>query len=93
MAGNPAWLSLRDAIDEIREQQSPTTVWRSDHGRARSGPAHPRDEAGVHYGALHAPPLGDVVDLRRQQAQFAQTTRDLDWQNGWLAIPALAPLA
>lgn len=32
-------------------------------------------------------------ELRRQQAQFAQTRRELDVQNSWMAIPALAPAA
>ncbi|MCI3132916.1 hypothetical protein [Phenylobacterium aquaticum] len=35
----------------------------------------------------------DLVELRRQQTEFAQTARDIDKQNSWLAIPALAPVA
>ncbi|HVY33330.1 MAG TPA: hypothetical protein VG960_02800 [Caulobacteraceae bacterium] len=37
--------------------------------------------------------LGDLADLRRQQAQFRNTLNDLDRRNRWLAIPALAPAA
>ena len=37
--------------------------------------------------------LGDLTDLRRQQAQFQNTLNDLDRRNRWLAIPALAPAA
>jgi hypothetical protein len=29
---------------------------------------------------------------RRQQAEFARITRDIDEQNSWFAIPALAPV-
>jgi hypothetical protein len=47
----------------------------------------------VEYGALYAPPPNDLAELRRQQAEFARTTEDLDRQNWWMAIPALAPFA
>jgi hypothetical protein len=48
-------------------------------------------QGGTWYGSLYAPPPEDVADLRRQQADFARTTREIDKQNSWLAIPALAP--
>lgn len=32
-------------------------------------------------------------DFRRQQARFHQTLFDIDRQNSWMAVPALAPLA
>jgi hypothetical protein len=32
-----------------------------------------------------------MAELRRQQAAFADTTRKIDLQNSWLAVPALAP--
>jgi hypothetical protein len=53
----------------------------------------PRSLQGTWYGSLYAPPPDDVAELRRQQAEFARTTREIDKQNSWLAIPALAPAA
>ena len=52
-----------------------------------------RAPQGTRYGSLYAPPADDLVDLRRQQAEFARAGREIDKQNSWLAIPALAPLA
>lgn len=46
---------------------------------------------GASYGQLYAP-AADVTELRRQQAEFARTRRDIAWQNSWLAAPALAPV-
>lgn len=47
----------------------------------------------IAYGALRAPAPSDheLADLRRQQAAFADTTRKIDIQNSWFAVPALAP--
>ena len=47
----------------------------------------------VAYGALRAPALSDqdLAELRRQQAAFANTTRQIDIHNTWFAAPALAP--
>lgn len=39
------------------------------------------------------PPLDDMAEFRRQQAEFAQITRDIGNRNSWFAIPALAPAA
>src|SRR5262249_13023318 len=33
----------------------------------------------------------ELAELRRQQAAFADTTRKIDLQNSWFAVPALAP--
>jgi hypothetical protein len=45
------------------------------------------------YGALRAPAPSDqdLAELRRQQAAFANTTRQIDIHNSWFAVPALAP--
>ncbi|HEX2802305.1 MAG TPA: hypothetical protein VHN73_09605, partial [Phenylobacterium sp.] len=56
-----------------------------------------RDSGGtVEYGALRAvrPSDQDLAELRRQQAEFAKTTRQIDLRNSWFAAPVLAaPLA
>jgi hypothetical protein len=36
-------------------------------------------------------PNEDLSELRRQQAQFHRTLVELDKQNSWMAVPALAP--
>lgn len=48
---------------------------------------------GSRYGRLYAPPPTDLPELRRQQAQFKQTTDEFTRRNWWFAIPALAPVA
>lgn len=56
----------------------------------------PRREQAITYGALRAPVPSerDLAELRRQQAAFANTTREIDLQNSWFAAPVLAaPLA
>jgi hypothetical protein len=64
-----------------------------------AGPTPPavRDGGGtVEYGALRAnlPSVQEMAELRRQQAEFAKTTRQIDLQNSWFAAPVLAaPLA
>ena len=47
----------------------------------------------IAYGALRAPAPSDqeLADLRRQQAAFANTARQIDIRNSWFAAPALAP--
>jgi hypothetical protein len=50
----------------------------------------------VEYGALHVdlPSDQEMAELRRQQAAFSKTARQIDIQNSWFAAPALAaPLA
>ncbi len=93
MAGTPPWLSIRDAVDEILKRQRTGASPQPSPVPAPIAPAQPDDGSGVHYGALYAPPPGDLAELRRQQAAFAQTTQDLDRQNSWMAIPALGPAA
>jgi len=46
----------------------------------------------VQYGALQAnlPSDQELADLRRQQAEFGETTRQIDVRNSWFAAPALA---
>lgn len=62
---------------------------RPDSAASRS----PNQEPGIRYGALYAPPPDDLAELRRQQAAFADVAREIDKQNSWFAIPALAPEA
>jgi len=45
------------------------------------------------FGALGAPPTGDMSELRRKQAEFTKIRRDLDIQNSWLAAPIFAATA
>jgi hypothetical protein len=56
-----------------------------------------RHSSGVlEYVSLRAnlPSDQELADLRRQQAKFGETTRQIDIQNSWLAAPVLAaPLA
>jgi len=55
--------------------------------------SQPGRQAGSRYGNLYAPPPSDLAELRRQQAEFARTTREISNQNSWMAVPALAPAA
>jgi hypothetical protein len=93
MAGTPTRLSISDATEEILKRQRAASGGGVPPAQSRSGPAQSEAQAGMHYGALYAPPPDDVAELRRQQAAFARTTQDLDRRNSWMAIPALAPLA
>jgi hypothetical protein len=47
----------------------------------------------ITYGALRAPAPSDqeLAELRRQQAAFSNTARQIDIRNSWFAAPALAP--
>ena len=61
----------------------------SDHPMTSGGPR-------IAYGTLraNAPSDQELAELRRQQAAFANTARQIDIQNSWLAAPVLAaPLA
>jgi hypothetical protein len=55
--------------------------------------ASPAQGGAIHYGALRAdlPSDQELAELRRQQAAFSKTTRQIDIQNSGFAIPALAP--
>jgi hypothetical protein len=93
MAATPARLSISDAVEEILKRQRTAAAPAPAAVRAGFVQPAPTQTAGIQYGALHAPPPDDILDLRRQQAAFGQTTQELDRQNSWMAIPALAPLA
>ncbi len=60
-------------------------------GAARSGA--PPKQQGTRYGQLSAPPVDGLAELRRQQAEFERTRREIAQQNSWMAVPALAPVA
>ena len=55
----------------------------------------PPTDPGPRLGGLLAPSLApdELADLRRRQAQFQQIRGELDRQNSWLPIGALAPVA
>ena len=97
MAATPERLSISDAVEEILKRQRRAAAASQAEGgrpaRVRPRPVQPDAGTGVRYGALYAPPLADLAGLRRQQAAFARTGRDLDRRNSWMAIPALAPFA
>jgi hypothetical protein len=42
---------------------------------------------------MYVPPADEVAKLRREQAEFKKTEREISKQNQWMAIPALAPAA
>lgn len=58
-----------------------------------AAPSQSRAGQTIAYGALRAPAPSDqeLAELRRQQAAFADTTRKIDLQNSWFAVPGLAP--
>jgi hypothetical protein len=62
-------------------------------GRQPIPASRPGADQAIAYGALRAPAPSDqdLAELRRQQAAFANTTRQIDIQNSWFAVPALAP--
>jgi hypothetical protein len=65
-------------------------------GHRPAAAPRPRTDQPLAYGALRAPAPSDheLAELRRQQAAFADTTRNIDLQNSWFAAPVLAaPLA
>jgi len=96
MAGTSTWRTISDATEEILRRQRAAAAPGAGAvpaARARPGPVAPGSGMGAHYAALYAPPPDDLAALRRQQAEFARTTQDLDRQNRWMAIPALAPAA
>jgi hypothetical protein len=51
----------------------------------------PVAQPGASYGQPYGPPRNHIEELRQQQAAFAATMANLDRENGWMAIPALAP--
>jgi hypothetical protein len=60
--------------------------------QTRSNPAQVTSRS-TQYGALQAPPSGDMDDLRRQQVEFRNARDAASRQNRWMAAPALAPVA
>lgn len=50
---------------------------------------------GIRYGSLYAraPTPAELAELRRQQAEFDRTVRQIDKQNSWMLVPSLAPIA
>jgi len=62
-------------------------------GRQRMSAFRSGADQAIAYGALHAPAPSDqeLAELRRQQAAFANTARQIDIHNSWAAVPALAP--
>ncbi|WP_394761825.1 hypothetical protein [Phenylobacterium sp.] len=77
----------------VRSQTTPVRAPASSPGYPPP-PAHvPRPAQTIAYGALRAPAPSDqeLAELRRQQAAFSDTTRKIDLQNSWFAVPALAP--
>lgn len=42
---------------------------------------------------MYRPPVDDVAELRRRQAEFRKTERAVSRENAWMAVPALAPAA
>jgi len=62
-------------------------------GQQRTSVSQPRANPTIAYGALRAPAPTDqeLAELRRQQAAFANTARQIDIHNSWFAVPALAP--
>lgn len=64
-------------------------------GLRRGGAVRPEPGSRI-SAAFGGVPVGDpyaIADLRRQQAGFAKVRREIDRQNSWLAVPALAPVA
>ena len=74
-------------------QAQPTSTSAVGQGYQRAGAPQPGADRTIAYGALRAPAPTDqeLAELRRQQAAFADTTRKIDLQNSWFAVPALAP--
>lgn len=54
-----------------------------------------RGQEGIRYGSLYAPAPtpAELAELRRQQAEFDRTVRQIDKQNSWMLVPSLAPIA
>lgn len=64
-------------------------------GQARvAGAVAPRAEVSpARYNDPGAHPPSDLAELRRQQAEFEKTRRDISRENSWMAAVALAPAA
>jgi len=89
-AGRNAWATSTTNGQYLSAPQTADIVFL---GTQYVGARAPHQDTGVRYGSLYAPPPENLSELRRQQAQFADTRRDIANQNSWMAIPALAPAA
>ena len=103
---NPSWAASYPSRPSAGPTSSPIGIAgepnRATYAGARTGSPPPRINSPsatappqIAYGALRAsaPSDQELADLRRQQAAFANTARQIDIHNSWLTIPALAPVA
>jgi len=76
-----------------RPQARPVGAAAANPGHQSTPASQPRAGQAIAYGALRAPAPSDqeLAELRRQQAAFGNTTRQIDIHNSWFAVPALAP--
>jgi hypothetical protein len=77
----------------VRAPAGPGAISAVQPGRPPMPAIQPGADRAITYGALRAPAPSDqdLAELRRQQAAFANTTRQIDIHNSWFAVPALAP--
>jgi hypothetical protein len=81
------------AVPPYRPSQGPASAPRSRSQAAATDHGSPDGlHAGLFPGATSVRP-DDLADLRRQQAEFRDVTREISRENSWMAIPALAPAA
>lgn len=80
---NPAVTASRSVLPAPHPKQATNMV---------APAAVSRNSGTIEYGALHAnlPSDEEMAELRRQQAAFSRTARQIDIQNSWFAAPALA---
>jgi len=85
--------TARASYGGVQPQAPRPTVLAANSGHPPVPTSGPSSGQTITYGALRAPAPSDqeMAELRRQQAAFADTTRKIDLQNSWFAIPALAP--
>lgn len=95
MAGYPARESIGESIGEtiaeFMERRRRELEGLTQGTGAASQPSSYARAPG--FDRMYLPPAEDVEDLRRQQAAFKATERQIDRQNSWIAVPALAPFA
>lgn len=98
-AGQDRWsASTRTGQNLSAARPSDVVVLGAQHGfTGRSSAAPPsqaraQSAAGTRYGSLYAPSPDNLAELRRQQAEFTATRREVADQNSWMAVPALAPV-
>ena len=91
MAGYPARESFAETMAEFVERRR-REVERFGQGLAAAATPNPTGRS-PGFDRMYLPPAEDVAELRRQQAAFGETERQIDRQNSWMAVPALAPIA